>query len=463
MRVASVLPSATEILCFIGGERLLVGRSHEDNFPPQITSLPVITGQTTTFTTAAEVDRVVSDSIGKGQSLYTLDAPLIESLSPDVILTQDICSVCAIDLQTVERLAAKMTPRPKVVSLNPLNLDDVLANVLQLGEAVGMAEEARAAHASLVERIAAVDRRVEQRRRQLGEGRRRPRVAFIEWSDPLYVGGHWTPQLIERAGGEHPLNAGGESGGGKSFPVPPSAVVEADPDLVILAPCGLTLDMTRREATSTKGRGQGTVQEPSRSFLGDRPRQDGVVAFATSGPRGARCACRRRRDVQPAGPSAGRRARVALLGGPRRARGGAAPVPVRVAPPLLFLATGRGQRGGGRLAGGRGGRRAEGDRGHRGGACVRRARGQAAVHGPGDRLLCLYAARLLAARLLLRERLPPLRIWPRECQAGKEGGVAPPHHLRDRGVTLVRVCGDGRLRWAGRCVAWRLSPESRGH
>ncbi|EOD09768.1 hypothetical protein EMIHUDRAFT_54479, partial [Emiliania huxleyi CCMP1516] len=242
MRVASVLPSATEILCFIGGERLLVGRSHEDNFPPQITSLPVITGQTTTFTTAAEVDRVVSDSIGKGQSLYTLDAPLIESLSPDVILTQDICSVCAIDLQTVERLAAKMTPRPKVVSLNPLNLDDVLANVLQLGEAVGMAEEARAAHASLVERIAAVDRRVEQRRRQLGEGRRRPRVAFIEWSDPLYVGGHWTPQLIERAGGEHPLNAGGESGGGKSFPV-----VEADPDLVILAPCGLTLDMTRRE------------------------------------------------------------------------------------------------------------------------------------------------------------------------------------------------------------------------
>uniref|UniRef100_A0A7S3TLT5 Fe/B12 periplasmic-binding domain-containing protein n=1 Tax=Emiliania huxleyi TaxID=2903 RepID=A0A7S3TLT5_EMIHU len=250
MRVASVLPSATEILCFIGGERLLVGRSHEDNFPPQITSLPVITGQTTTFTTAAEVDRVVSDSIGKGQSLYTLDAPLIESLSPDVILTQDICSVCAIDLQTVERLAAKMTPRPKVVSLNPLNLDDVLANVLQLGEAVGMAEEARAAHASLVERIAAVDRRVEQRRRQLGEGRRRPRVAFIEWSDPLYVGGHWTPQLIERAGGEHPLNAGGESGGGKSFPVPPSAVVEADPDLVILAPCGLTLDMTRREATA---------------------------------------------------------------------------------------------------------------------------------------------------------------------------------------------------------------------
>ena len=244
LRVVSVLPSATEILCFIGGEALLMGRSHEDNFPPQITGLPVITGQTTTFTTAGEVDKIVSESISKGQSLYTLDAALIKSLKPDVILTQDICSVCAIDLQTVERLACSMSPRPTVVSLNPLNIDDVLANILELGSAVGMADEARAAHASLVARIAAVDGLVQKQRRPGG----RPRVAFIEWSDPLYVGGHWTPQLIERAGGEHTLNAGGERGGGKSFPVPSSAVVDMDPDLVILAPCGLNLEMTRREA-----------------------------------------------------------------------------------------------------------------------------------------------------------------------------------------------------------------------
>ena len=105
LRVASVLPSATEILCFIGGEHLLVGRSHEDNYPPQITHLPVLTGQTTTFTTAGEVDRIVSESIGKGESLYTLDYELIKSLAPEIILTQDICSVCAIDLVTVERLA----------------------------------------------------------------------------------------------------------------------------------------------------------------------------------------------------------------------------------------------------------------------------------------------------------------------------------------------------------------------
>ena len=253
LRVASVLPSATEILCFIGGEDLLVGRSHEDNFPPQITHLPVLTGQTTAFTTAGEVDRIVSESIGKGESLYTLEVGVINSLAPDVILTQDICSVCAIDLQTVERLAAKMSPQPRVVSLNPLNMDDVLANVLELGEAVGLIDEARAAHAQLVERIDAVDRLVAQQQEQQeeehgGHTRHRPRVAFIEWPEPLYVGGHWTPQLIERAGGEHTLNSGnGESGGGKSFPVPSSQVVEMDPDLVILAPCGLTLEMTRRE------------------------------------------------------------------------------------------------------------------------------------------------------------------------------------------------------------------------
>lgn len=288
LRVVSVLPSATEILCFIGGEQFLVGRSHEDNFPASITHLPILTGQTTVFTTAGEVDRIVSESIGKGESLYTLDIEVMKSLAPNVILTQDICSVCAIDLQTVERLAAKMSPQPRVVSLNPLTLDDVLANVLQVGEAVGMADEARAAHASLIKRIGAIDQLVVERQQQGGNAagggaRQRPRVAFIEWSDPLYVGGHWTPQLIERAGGEHPLNAGGESGGGKSFPVPHSKVVDTDPDLVILAPCGLTLEMTRREhdtlATMDWWKGLRAVQSGRVVLV------DGDAMFNRPGPR----------------------------------------------------------------------------------------------------------------------------------------------------------------------------------
>ena len=288
LRVASVLPSATEILCFIGGEHLLVGRSHEDNYPPQITHLPVLTGQTTTFTTAGEVDRIVSESIGKGESLYTLDYELIKSLAPEIILTQDICSVCAIDLVTVERLASRMSPQPTVVSLNPLNMDDVLASVLQVGEAVGMVDEALAAHDSLVKRIARVDqlvaqRQQEQQQEESGSARRRPRVAFIEWSDPLYVGGHWTPQLIERAGGEHPLNVGGESGGGKSFPVPYSKVVEMEPDLVILAPCGLTLEMTRREHANLAA--TDWWKELSAVRLGRVVLVDGDAMFNRPGPR----------------------------------------------------------------------------------------------------------------------------------------------------------------------------------
>lgn len=146
------------------------------------------------------------------------------------ILTQDICAVCAIDLQTVERIAASMRPRPNVVSLNPLNLDDVLSNILQVGEAVGLQDEARAAHGALVQRIETIDALVSRRHQE--QHAPAPRVALIEWPDPLYVGGHWTPQLIERAGGLHPLNAGGVDGGGKSFRRP-----QREPHATPLLPC----------------------------------------------------------------------------------------------------------------------------------------------------------------------------------------------------------------------------------
>ena len=254
-RVASVLPSATEILCLLGGGHLLVGRSHEDNYPASITHLPVLTGQKTTFTTAKDVDAQVSQALKEGQSLYTLDVELLKELSPlDVILTQDLCEVCAIDLVTVERVAKELKPpAPAIVSLNPENLEEVLESVLTVGDAVGMRAQAEAAHSGLLARIAKVDAAVAA---AAAQGRPKRRVAFIEWSDPVYVGGHWTPQLIQRAGGLHPLNEATEAkggGAGKSFAVPASAVVESEPELVILCPCGLNLEMTYQEAVRLQG------------------------------------------------------------------------------------------------------------------------------------------------------------------------------------------------------------------
>ena len=243
LRVVSVLPSATEMLCFIGGGHLLVGRSHEDNYPVSITHLPVVTGQLTSFTTAVDVDKQVSSALSTGQSLYTIDEQLLTTLKPDVILTQDICAVCAIDLQTVQRLAARMSPQPRVVSLNPLSLGDVLDNLLQVGEAVGMESEAQAARAGLEARLRRADELVATSQAAAaaaaaakpasaaaegvvaaGEAAR-PCVAFIEWPDPLYVGGHWTPQLIERAGGAHPLNPARPEGAAKSFAVTAEAMI----------------------------------------------------------------------------------------------------------------------------------------------------------------------------------------------------------------------------------------------
>eukprot|EP01059_Diplonema_ambulator_P036239 TRINITY_DN8969_c1_g2_i1.p1 TRINITY_DN8969_c1_g2~~TRINITY_DN8969_c1_g2_i1.p1 ORF type:complete len:596 (+),score=86.83 TRINITY_DN8969_c1_g2_i1:64-1851(+) len=245
-RVCSVLPSATEVLCIIGGEEMLVGRSHEDNFPESIADRPVLTGQVTNkeWTSAREIDRQVSEFLKEGKSLYLLDEQLLSELRPDVILTQDICSVCAIDLDTVRRVAKSMFPSPKVVSLNPQNLEDVLKDFIIVGEAVGLLDESHAALKKFEDRIAKAVSEVPSDATPVN-------IAFIEWSDPIYVGGHWTPQIIQMAGGTHPLNPVKPSGGaGKSFAVPHKDVEASDPDIIIICPCGLKIPQATMEAHS---------------------------------------------------------------------------------------------------------------------------------------------------------------------------------------------------------------------
>ncbi|KAJ1623606.1 hypothetical protein T492DRAFT_599438, partial [Pavlovales sp. CCMP2436] len=222
-------------------------RSHEDNYPPDLGDIPIVTGQRTSYTTPQDVDRQVSASLSSGQSLYTLDEDRIRELRPDVILTQDICSVCAIDLVTVQRLAMSLDPRPEIISLDPMNLGDVLHNLVQIGNAVGLEREAAAAVGNLKARIAHARSTAEKA--VSASGGLRPNVAFVEWPSPLYVGGHWTPQLLRLAGATHPLNPApsDDEGAGKSFAVEMRALVDSAPDCLIVAPCGLDLATTRKE------------------------------------------------------------------------------------------------------------------------------------------------------------------------------------------------------------------------
>lgn len=242
MRIVSLLPSATETLCAIGGGDLLVGRSHECDFPASVTHRPVLTSQKTTGGTSAEIDQQVraalnTESTSTGSaSLYSLDVDLLRSLQPDLILTQDLCEVCSIDLNTVRAVAASLDPQPHVLSLNPHSLDDVFDDMLRVGEAAGLASESREAMIALRERAWAAREYVNA----YIEG---PVVAFLEWMDPLFIGGHWTPQLIQFAGGRHTLNAPGE----QSRRIDPEELIESMPERLIICPCGYNMAAIERE------------------------------------------------------------------------------------------------------------------------------------------------------------------------------------------------------------------------
>lgn len=236
MRIVSLLPSATELLVAAGGERLLVGRSHECDWPPSITDRPVLTGQRTHAATSTEIDAQVSASLAAGQSLYSLDVERLKALRPDLILTQDLCEVCSIDLNTVRMVAGSIDPPPRVLSLDPRTLEDVFDDLLRVGEAAGLQDSARDA-------MVALRGRYWEARDHVNAYLDGPEVAFLEWMDPLYVGGHWTPGLIRDAGGRHSLNPPGV----KSRRVTPEELVASSPDRLIVCPCGYDLNAIRRE------------------------------------------------------------------------------------------------------------------------------------------------------------------------------------------------------------------------
>ena len=232
-RIVSLLPSSTEIVYALGlGERL-VGVTHECDFPPAALALPRLTASALPHaSSSAEIDRHVRKSLHAGSSLYALDSELLEKLEPDLIITQELCKVCAVSYEIVARAAKRLRGDPRIVSLEPSSLDDVYANITTVAQLAGSPEAA----AALVARLR---KRAETLRAAVAD-LARPRTLVLEWSDPPMSGGHWTPGLVTLAGGEPVLAHPGKNSQVLSW----DAIAAADPDVVIVAPCGFDVRRT---------------------------------------------------------------------------------------------------------------------------------------------------------------------------------------------------------------------------
>ncbi len=238
-RICSLLPSATEIVAELGLADRLVGVSAECRWPTEVVGKPVVSAarvETSTLA-SAEIDRLVRESTRDGRSLYAVDAELIDELRPDLIVTQDLCAVCAV---SSEDLATACPVDVEILSLDPRTLADVAATIVTLAGRLGVP---RRGHA-IAETMQATIRDV----KSAVAGKQRPRVFVAEWIEPPFCGGHWVPEMIERAGGVSLLGVAGEP----SYTVSWDGVLAAQPDLVVVAPCGFDADEAAARASGLR-------------------------------------------------------------------------------------------------------------------------------------------------------------------------------------------------------------------
>jgi len=244
MRIVSLLPSTTEIICVLGLEKQLVGRSHECGQSSYIRSLPALTSpEMKPENTSREIHTSVQSLVENGLSVYTVDGEALGRLEPDLILTQDHCEVCAASLDEVEKaVQAFCMPGTNVVSVSPETLDEIFDSFLTIGRAANV-------HEIAAERVEELKMRMEIISRTMN-GTARKKVVPLEWLDPLMTGGNWIPELVEIAGGDPCL-----AEAGKHSPVIDwNAVVDGNPDKLLLMPCGYTIDQTKKEMHLLTGR-----------------------------------------------------------------------------------------------------------------------------------------------------------------------------------------------------------------
>ncbi|WP_417746547.1 cobalamin-binding protein [Rosistilla oblonga] len=237
MRIVSLLPSATEIICGLGLRDQLVGVTHECDYPADVLNLPKVT-QTLIPTDASsnQIDALVRERLKTEYALYSLDMPVFESLSPDLIVTQTLCDVCAVSQREVSDAACALPNAAQLLNLEPTCLADVLDSIGQVAAAAGCVAQGERYRQSLQQRIDAVARRSKSIAH-------RPRVMLLEWVDPPFSAGHWSPELVAIAGGEEVIGVAGE----RSKTTPWETILAADPEVMIIACCGFDLARTQQD------------------------------------------------------------------------------------------------------------------------------------------------------------------------------------------------------------------------
>jgi iron complex transport system substrate-binding protein len=278
VRIVSLLPSATEIVAALGLADELVGVTHECDWPPEVAGTPVMTRSV--FDLAAlsggDIHRLVSDSVHGGSSLYDLDEAALEASHPDLILTQELCQVCAVSYRQVNDVVRTIDADITVVSLEPTSLEGILNTISTVGAMTDAEDEAVELVESLRTRLGIVETRVFERRK---EGHEAPRVVGLEWLDPPFAVGHWVPEQIRRAGGWDLLGQDDQASRETDW----RAVVEVDPEMIVLMPCGFHLAETVAEWERTpRPDGWKSIEAVRR---GNVFAVDGSAYFSRPGPR----------------------------------------------------------------------------------------------------------------------------------------------------------------------------------
>ena len=238
MRICSLLPSATEVIALLGLSDALVGISHECDYPPSVTHVPIMVEPMIAphGVASADIDKQVGQLVASGQRLYRLKDHLLRQAQPDLILSQDLCHVCAVTSDQLHDAICSMPRQPTVLTLNPSTVHEVIDDIVRIGDAAGRSIEGRRLATQLRDRLDAIRTRVH-------DISHRPRVVCIEWLSPLYVAGHWVPEMVQLAGGQDVL----AQPGSPSRVVTWDEVQAAAPDVLIVMPCGFSVAQTRTE------------------------------------------------------------------------------------------------------------------------------------------------------------------------------------------------------------------------